>query len=285
MSDVINVTFVFLRDEFRGIAHSLLVIIAPLVVVASILTAGQMAAFEGMFNPEWWLEEEQMVFGPGYVIGLVLTTIAYVMLYLVFFAYAMLYAEQGPGPFTPGEVWGRMRAYAGRYFSSVAWIVLLIAPLTLLNLILCLGTLAFLAVVAWLLPIWGLVFPARFDRGDSFWQAFRRCRELVRGEWWAAFGLFFVMQVLVMVVSMALSMVVMAGYGFAAALFGSGVIAQVSAVLLSLASVVGYTAYVLPAVAFVIHYFNLVEQLEGVGLESEIESIAADRDESPPLAY
>jgi hypothetical protein len=129
------------------------------VAVASVLSLGQVAAFETMFDPEWWLADDLSMFGAGYLVAVVLTLVSYVMLFLVFFSYTMLYEERGPGPFTPGEVWQQMRQYAGPYLTTLLWIGLLIVPLSMLNVILCLGTLAFIALLAWLLPIWSLVFP------------------------------------------------------------------------------------------------------------------------------
>jgi hypothetical protein len=277
VSDIINVTFVFLRDEFRGLMVALLYIVGPLMLAAGVLTIdATLDTAQGMFSAEFWMDPDQDPLSARYLIGLGLSMVSYLLAFGVFYAYVMLYADGGPGPFSPGEVWQRLWTDLGRYVSTILWIGLIVTALVLLNIIPCLGTLVFLGLGIYLSPILMLVFPARFDRREGFFSALGRCRELVRGEWASSFGLLFVMQVLVIITGMAISALVMGLHAMITALLGTGILAQALGVLVAVASVVTYAAYVLPAVGFVVHYFNLVEQKEGVGLEDRIEAMAAN---------
>jgi hypothetical protein len=279
VTDVLNATFVFLRDEFRSLALSLLYIVGPVVIVSAFLTAGtQQGMWGALFDPEAWATGDDPFedFTALYLIGVLLASIASFLALAVCYSYAMLYEESGPGPFEPREVWRRLVSDFRLYLSTSLWIVLVFVGLMLLNVIPCLGTLAFLFLLAYLLPAMMLAYPARLDRREGFWPALRRCRMLLKGEWWPAFGLVLVTFIVVMIVGTAVAVVVASGFGLVTQLIGSGVIAQLVSVVLSLLSIVSYVAYVLPAVAFVIHYFNLVEQREGIALEARIEQMARE---------
>lgn len=274
LSDVINATFAFVRDEFRGIATALLVIIGPLVVIASILSLREgMDVVQGIFTAEYWLEEDDFDFGVTYAIALVMQSVVYLGAYVLFYAYAMLYAEHGPGPFPPMEVFRRMRASFWPYFTTLLWLFLFTIPVVLINIVPCLGQIASLGALVWAAPIAMLVFPARLHRREGFISAFGRCRRMLKGQWLSAFGLFVIMMVVVILISIALAAAIMSVQALTVSLLGTGVIAGVLMVALHVASLAIYVVYMLPVVGFVIHYFNLVEQHEGLLLEARVESM------------
>lgn len=271
-SEVLNATFAFLRDEFRGLGMALLVIVGPLVIVSAVLTASyQQATWGAMFDLEALMETQMEPLGLGAVLGALLGYTAFFLAVAVCYAYAMLYEEDGPGPFEPREVWDRLRADFGTYLTTSLWLLVLSVGLGLLSFV-CLGIFAFL----YLAPMMMLVFPARLDRPQEFWAALNRCRKLVKGVWWPSFGLIVATFVVVIIVSLAVSATMLAGYGMVTQLVGEGLLAQGLQVVLGALGIVSYLGYAVPTVAFVIHYFNLVEQKEGVGLEARIEAMALE---------
>jgi len=275
--EVLNAAFVFFREEFRGLFVALLCIAGPPIVVAAALTsAATVPTFQHLFDLEAWAEQGDLDLGWGYALGVVLNLVGWFLAFAGCYAYAMLYEEEGPGPFTPREVWDRLRADFPVHLSTTLWFAVVVAGLALMNVVICLGTIAFFVVGAYLGPVLMLTYPARLDRREEFWAALKRCRALVRGAWWPAFGLLAVTYFVVFVAMVGISVAVIGLTSLAFGVLGGGLLGQAFVVALSLLSLLTYVVYALPAVAFTIHYFNLVEQHEGVALEARVEAMARD---------
>lgn len=275
VADAVNATFYFFREELSGLFKALVLIVGPVIVLSAVLTAGEVSTmWSNMFNVEYWLDNETVDYGVGYWIGSLLSMVASFLAVCIFYAYAMLYSDRPGSPIEPKQVWGRVRKLVLPYITTVLWAGLVYVGLAFLNIVPILGTIAWLVIGLYMAPIILLVFPARFERKEGFWAAYARVRKMVKGGWWKAFGLMLVTYVLVFVVSFGASAIVMLAFGLISNFFGTGIVAVVAMVVVSIMSAVWYVLYAIPAVAFTIYYFGLVEDHEGVALEAEIDAMA-----------
>jgi hypothetical protein len=275
VADTINATFYFFRNELRGLLKSLAFIVGPMAVLAAVLMAGDVGEIYGsMFTAEYWLSEE-IQGGAAYWAGMLVAFVGQLLAIGVFYAYAIMYVEQGQGDFTPGEVWRRMRSDAGRFITTILWGIAVYAGLILVVIIPILGIFLFFGLMIYLAPIFWLILPARLDRREGFWRAFRRSRGLVKGSWWSSFGLLFVTLIVVMMMGTGVTVAATFLYTLVSQLMGDGLLMMAASAVLSTISAIWYIFYALPVVAFVVWYFSLVEEEEAISLEARIEAMAA----------
>jgi hypothetical protein len=125
----------------------------------------------------------------------------------------------------------------------------------------------------WALVCLALYFPVLWMEDTDVWTALRRSFYLVRGKWWSTFGLYFVVAMIQGIIN----------YMFAIPMYGlmvmkmlkipgleSGVLSIIAASIYALGVV--FTS-VLPLVAMLFQYFNLVERKEGLGLRLMVDSL------------
>lgn len=273
VTDTLNVTFTFIREEWRGLGKSLLVYVGPLVVLWAMLMFGERAPTlesilaDGPLDVSW----------TRYALAFLAQSVALFVGAAVVYAYTIRYADDGPGPFEPSELKSGVIRAALVSITTGLWIGLLMMPVFLLLFIPIVGWIAMPFLFLHLMILYSLVIPARVDRGEGFWPALRRVRMLIKGEWWATLGLLILTGVVVMLIAAGLSAIALLAGTLVDSFLGQGIIAQVLATLIAIPMQFGgYAAYAVMYVAFVIYYFGLTEAMEGVGLEARIEAMAAE---------
>ena len=263
----INATFTFVTEQVRGLGLSLLYIVGPLALVGGIITGLGQAELMGdaasVNTSEKLLSFYGSMFSGSRLIGFVFQLLAYVLTSLVTFSYIRIYREQqAAGKIEVGAVWAEVQRYIG------SGVMLSIASTFIIGFAFVLLVLpgVYVGVALTLAPAI-LVFE-RQDVG----QAISRSFKLISGNWWSTFGLFLVMGLIISV----LGMVFTVPAGIIGALFGAGVLKDVSvltAILTAIASVGGALLQGLMATATAFQYFSLVEEKEGTGLSNQIDSI------------
>lgn len=182
-------------------------------------------------------------------------------------------------PVRPGQVWAFMWPRLGRVVGG--W--LLLAIIMVIGMGVMGGALALLGpgfVVLLIFPmVWVVVcltlyFPALWMEDDGVVVAFRRSFYLIKGKWWSSLGLYLVMS---MITGMLNYLFIIPFYGIIMARtmlkipgFDSEIL---SVVAMSIYALGWILTAMLPLVAMLFQYFNLVERKDGTGLRLLVESL------------
>ncbi len=304
-----NATFEFIRQNFKPLGRSILVIAGPPVLIASLIIGsfmeeflsftqraatnpGQMEGVQNYFmSVSFWLQMLLMV---------VFLTISSIMNLATINNYLLLYGEKQTNKIEVAEVWERVRSTFWMYFSTmfsfvffaiIIYIVLLI-PVTILGaispLLIFFGILIFFCGAIYVFFSVSLTFFIRAYEKSGFFEAIFRSFKLVRDKWWSTFGLIVVLYLIMMTVSYFF---IMPWYVFTmvSALHTTSIDTfQEPSLTWQVMTIIFFALYylvqmilaALPNVGIAFQYFNLVEIKEATGLMSQIESLGQA---SPPL--
>lgn len=298
----IGATFEFLAAHWRPLGKCLMYFVLP---IALLLGIGLGLATNGMWNMMGAAKNNPTVFrqtsgyemfGPSYFVGVGVAMVggllSFAILLSTVYAYVhILLTEVSTVPPTPTQVWKQIKSRLGQML--LAFVCLGGLYILLLTVFIGLGSalggigmallfmilipLIFYAVV----PL-SLYFPALWMEGEGVFAALRRCFYLVRGNWWASFGLLFVAGLIQGMLSFVF---VLPQY---AVLVGKLLkVPGLDSDALGIATQCFYAVgimftYCVSLLAMMFQYFNLVERKEGVGLRTLVASLGS----SPaPVAY
>lgn len=235
----------------------------------------------------------------GIALGFVGGILAFLLLTGTVFGYLRarlrLPADQ---PVTPAAVWAELRARLGRMLLVIvllaaAYAAVVLGALMLIGVLASTGgggpfasaVLGFPLVGAlgtYLAVVMSLFFPVLWLEDNSIFGTLGRCFQLIKGHWWATFGLILV----VSIIQSSLSIVfVLPQY---AVMFGKMMrVPGLSSDLLGVLAQCIYAAgiiftYTVSLLATAFQYFNLVEQKEGVGLRLLVDELG--RPQAIPVA-
>ncbi|MFQ5651036.1 MAG: hypothetical protein ACE5IY_13940 [bacterium] len=265
-SEIVNITFSFIRQNFLHLGKCILFIVGPLILLDSILFARwyqQALTFES--NPDL------SSFYTGYFFNLLFGAVTFTILAAVIYEYIALYMEKGRETFEVGEVLRAVLRDLGKFVVAV----ILGGLAVIAGYFLCVLPGIYLGIAFSL----ALVIVA-LEQKDGF-AALSRSKDLITGNWWQTFGLILV----IAVIQMALSMVFYVPFYVILVIIGLNSadpeMMQSSLhsylLFLTMAIMVGaYLLHTLQVVAIAFQYFNLVERKEGTGLLQEIEQIGGE---------
>ncbi|MDJ0365085.1 hypothetical protein QMK33_07965 [Hymenobacter sp. H14-R3] len=197
-------------------------------------------------------------------------------------------------PVTPREVWAELRARLGRMLAIIGllvggYVALVVGVLVLVGGAVGIGKLlgtgssglawGFLLIpVLYFLIIYAsiamsLFFPVLWFEDRGVFASVGRCFQLIRGRWWATFGLILVatfLQSMLAVVFAIPQYAVTFGKMLQVPGLGSDVLGLIAQCFYAVGIVITYT---LPMLALVFQYFNLVEKREGRGLRLLVDQL------------
>lgn len=279
--EVLNVTFLFLRQNIGLLAKSLLFIAGPALVLGVILNpfAGATGFF---FNPgEWQAPETESgtaLFGARVILATLLSCFGTVLAIAVANEFLVLYQDRGAGRFELEDVWRRARRSLWRMTGTLLLLGFLFGVSALIVLVPCLGALAYLAGVVYFGVLLSLVFIVQAREQAGVLTALSRSRALVRGNWWPTAGVVFVSGIVyyAMSVCFALPSIVVSGFAAFHGIEGessSGLYGVLGIVFGAVASLGSLLLYAVPLVAVAFQYFSLVEQKDRTGLMERVEAM------------
>lgn len=290
--DIINATFTFVKEHLVHFLSMNVMIVLPFALLAIIL----ISVFP--VNDLFVARNLEKNIGQN-IISILLYAIASfsLLIFLVsaVFQYIALYMKKGTN-FSIADLWRsileKFWVMAQTYFFLtlgviLAYVVMALVAGVIINFMGVLGgvlggILIFLIVMAsfYFFIILSFVFVVRnFEPEKTFLESVKRANYLVKDNWWACFGLSFVMAIIQHVLVMLLKIPF--------ALFGMADITQINFTgLMSIAIVIEVITRMitsfLPTLALTFQYFSLVEIKDATGLNEQVEKFGtvANSDEN-----
>lgn len=294
--DILNTTFLFIKQNFVPLAKLLLLIAGPFLVLSAIVTTLLPSiAFNLAAGPEAFEELAEVWWVYFVIVGLNL--VASSLGTIVVYGYIATYLEKGPNAHSFAETWQQIRRFAlpvfGVYATYFAGMIL-VSPIVLIP---CLGLIAYFVGLAHFVIRFSLTQTILITEQTGVFSAFRRSAMLVKGQWWPTFFIVAVTMVCYIVLSGVFSLptiIVSFVYGLNTA--DAGTNPAVLRFLLALFGIInglGTTLlYSIPLVALALQYFSLAELRERLGLKERLQAMtyevarqAAAENESLPDAH
>ena len=282
--DKINATFQYITQNFRSLALSLLYIVGPVALLAGIASGiFQSNLFDMASDPTTVpvspsndpmavLRVFNNVFSPAFWMTIFFGLLAALAVSLVTYAHMKVYAKKSGAAIEVTDVWEEMQPVIGRGI-----IISLLG-----SVITAIGFLFFVIPGVYLVVVLVLALAITTFEGTDFGQTLSRCFTLIRDNWWATFGLVIVMGL----ISGIVGLVFTAPAAIINFLVLGKLLPDLSGfwiVLGNVLSTVGGTllrSLIYVAIGF--QYANLVEEKEGRGLISSIDSIGTVAPRSGP---
>ena len=299
-----NATFEFIRQNFKSLGKSILIIAGPPILVASLIIATFIDDFFGLAraaasnigNPEV-IETYVMsvTFWLQIVLMFLLFLISSIMSIATINNYIILYEEKQTNRIEVIEVWNRVRESFWMYFGTtifffvlgVVAIVIMAIPVGILAAIspflVFLGIWACYFGIIYLMISVSLTYFVRAYEKKGFVESITRSFKLIQNKWWSTFGLLIILYMITGIAS----------YIFIAPLYFYALVStmhdtsvnmfeQSSTVWIAVALFVLYyfaqlVLGALPNIGIAFQYFNLVEMKEAKGLLGKIDTLGQSR--------
>ncbi len=281
--EVINVTFDFIRQNFRLFAGAVFRFAFPFLAIAVTLSGywfwGLVDSVSTMGSAPGTEAVMGMVFQAFLVffVVAVLMTIGATTLIAVVHDVARLYREHGPGNVQMQDVWQGVRE---KFWMLLFTVFGVGVATTILSVVL-----AFIPFVGnfglYILIVFGaFYFPLRIYEGRGFFQSFFVSIGLVQGSWWRTLGLmilFWIMNFAFAAIFVVPIIVAMAVQDFSAIGFESLIDATWFRVLGTVVFSLYYTAlalfYSIPLLSLIFHYHSQRERHQSLALLELVENI------------
>lgn len=262
---IISDSFDFLKENFKPLFRSLFVICGFFIILGIISTVFQYMnigtgfdfsanAYTARTNP--W----------AYLISTFVTAFILVFtwafIHLVTLCYISVYLQKNNTTPTLPEVWGYVKYYLLRVIGSgiIMFFLLMVGVLFCVIPGIYMGT------------VFYLIIPIIVIENTSFGFAFSKSFRIIKNNWWLVFGVVLVMSMIVgistSIVSIPLTLVTV-GDKFIPLKGLKLPLIIISSILRNIL----LFAYVLPAIAVCLCYFNLAEEKDGTGLLDRIDKI------------
>jgi len=267
---IVNDSFTFLKENFKPLFKSLFIICGFLIIlgiVSSVFYYFNLGSSLSTYTNRYDAQTKTFT----YLISAFLTAFAALLsqafIQLTTYCYISVYLEKNNTSPALEEVWGYFRYYFFRVLGSSLLIIILLS----IGFVLCIIPGIYLA------PAFSLIIPLIVIENSSFSYAFNKSFALIKNNWWLVFGVIFVMSLIVGVASSFIEFplgLVTLGDRFLPLKGLKLPVIIISSVIKNILSF----AYVLPAIAICLCYFNLTEEKDGTGLLDRIEKIGKKDD-------
>jgi hypothetical protein len=309
-SKKMNATFEFIRQNWKSLFKSILVIAGPPVIVASMiigsffgdllsLTQGVAssavdpnASQEYFMSASFWLQ---------LLLALIFILLSSVMSIATINNYLILYSERQSNLIPVRDVWERVSATFWMYFRSMllfgfiimVMYILMIIPVAvfayLSPALIFLGVMILFCGLIYMIFSLSLTFIIRAIEKKSFFDSIARSFTLVKGKWWSTFGLIMILYFVMMTISY-IPLIPWYATMIASSLHNTSEAGTTDTQSFSgVAMMVFFTLYYmiqiilssLPNIGIAFQYFNLVELKEAKGLLSDINSFGQTSSPTP----
>jgi hypothetical protein len=258
-------TFQFIRQEFKPLFKSFLLISGVFLIGAAILNGlYQMqvrTAFDRIESKPGDFSFLTNLFNGTYFLFIIMTLIGVVAMQLTVACYMKLYEQEGTSP-TLEDVWNEFK----RHFLSALGLVFVMGLLIVIGTVLC------------ILPgiyLWVVFCPAimiMVKEETSFSDTFSRCFELVKENFWMSLGIYLVAFLIYTFAAGAIGLVIGIFTGVSSYLTTRDVKSSMAWVT-SVSNIFSYCFYIVFFVAVCLNYFSLAEKRDGFGMMKRLDSL------------
>lgn len=296
-----NATFEFIKQNWKSLGKSTLLIAGPPVFIASLM----MGSFFGdMFNPGKLQADPEAslalftssTFWIQFCLAMTMFLLSSVMSVATINNYILLYEELKTNQIPTSLVWERVRStfwlYLGTtiyfFFTFIALGFVVAIPVAILSavspvLVVLLIWAMFFALFYVLFSV-SLTYIIRAYEGRGFFEAMVRSFNLIKGKWWSTFGLIMILYFIMVTISYIPIFPVYIVMGISAlhdvsegsTLDSMEGMSTTMMILMALYYMIQLLLSALPNIGVAFQYFNLVERKEARGLMSSIETFGKD---------
>jgi hypothetical protein len=272
---IVNDSFTFLKENFKPLFKALFVICGFFILIGIISTVFTYMNMSSMFNMDmnsYDAQSKPLEYFVGAMVSAFVLLLTQAFIYLVTLCYISVYLQKNNTTPTLAEVWGYFRYYFFRVLGSSILIYFII----IIGFIFCIIPGIYLGTVC------ALIIPIIVIENSSFGYAFNKSFRIIKNNWWLVFGVIFVMSLIVGVAGS------IAGVPISIITVGDKFLSLKGfklplLIIFSVLRNILLLAYVLPAIAVCLCYFNLAEEKEGTGLLGRIEKLGKSNDDQSTL--
>jgi len=284
VTDVLNATFLFIRQNIRVFGKMLLLIILPVtgffVIGATVLAS----SVESFFNVDPSQAMDAGALGSilvGFGLFGLLAAVATLAVYTGALAIIRLYDQRGAGNFEVEDVWAVLKQeILGFFLLGVMMALITMVPIILVVWIPCLNVIAGIAWYLYVSGTFGLSYAVYMIEDRSIMASIRRSKDLVEGYFWPTVGIFLLTTIIVGILGVVAQLpfqIIGFADGF---LTAGGEMSSTSVIFFALSYLVSFLVGIflgcVPQVAMTFQYASLVERKESVGLQRRVENIGND---------
>jgi hypothetical protein len=267
-SEKLNDTFSFLRQNFRNLSLSLIFIAGPFTLIGGIFMGLYQSRIlstlggEGRNNPMGQFE----AMGMEYFLGVLFSWIALTIVAIIVAEYIRLYNEDQTDNYQWQDVLPKLKSgFLSIFLFGLGYAVIVM-----------LASMLFLIPGIYMAGALSLLIYVKVYEEKSFFQAVSRCLDLIKGNWWATFGLMAILGVIQGMASFIFQLPafianIMGLQGIGTEMSDGNNIFLIAATVLSTTGT--QLLYGISLVGLCFQYFNLVEEKDATGLLSRIDSI------------
>lgn len=268
LGQTLNVTFGFIRQNFKLLLNCVLYFVLPFALLASIFisiyqTRLQQAASGDLYYRPWGeYGFFQTVTSFNYLVGIFLSFVSIVVMSLAIYSSMVQYMDN-QGQVSIRQVWQDIKSHLLTALYSSVGIFLLCA----------MGLVLLLVPGIYLVVVFSLFFMVMMREELGFIETVERCFYLIKGNWWNTLGL-------ILIIALVQGLISMVAYLPAGLLLllkafeipgADNNLLQV--IFNGFAAIISISLYVISIIAIGFHYFNLVEMKDGIGLIQQVELI------------
>jgi hypothetical protein len=269
-SEKLNDTFTFLRQNFRNLSLSLLFIAGPFTLIGGIFMGLHQSKLFSAFGREGMSRSNPMgqfeVMGMEYFLGVLFSWIALTVVAIIVAEYIRLYNEDKTDNYQWQDVLPKLKSgFLSIFLFGLGYAVIVM-----------LASMLFLIPGIYMAGALSLLIYVKVYEEKGFFQAVSRCLDLIKGNWWATFGLLLVLGLIQGMASFifqipAFIASIMNLQGIGTETSDGNNIFLIAATVLSTAGT--QLLYAITLVGLCFQYFNLVEEKDATGLLGRIDSI------------
>ncbi len=256
--DLINDTFVFSKQNWKPLFKSLIAICGFFILATIIAGVSMQSRILSSAGTEMLSDR----FGIDMIANYFFALLSYTSIGLTTFCYISVYKDKGNQPASVEEVWTYFKYYFWRFLGAeiVLWAMVVAG--------------FFLCAIPgiYLTPIVSVMLAMIVFENASLGYVFNRSFKLMKNEWWATFGAFVVIGIVIYAVLIALILPVSIASG--ASMYLTTRAPSLSfAIAMSVLQNMCYLFMALSYVVVALAYFSIVEKKEGLALIDQVEKI------------
>jgi len=294
-SDTFNVSFKFLKQNFKPLLKTLLYLVGPFLFLSALLN--------GIFTQNSFDISSMIsggtsplsMLGPVYFFTIITSIISGIILVGVTFEYIVLYEEKGYKGFDVKDVWqafvkdlGRITgAFFGLLFVGIVLVIVLGIIIGLFSIMGTAGGIIIGLLMVIGLFIIGLPFAFVFiavyliviREKIGFWAALSKARFLLKGNFWNTWVVIFIAYLIVGIIGVIFVIPQSIVTGLVTFNSIQNGVSDYSILLIVFTTIGVFGASLVNALLYIMisfQYYSLNEQKQGTGLLSQIDSIGTD---------